>query len=115
MNGNQNPVFREGEELLFADVQDGLLRVAFIAALCLFLASHVQHVFVAAVMHSLLLIGASASAVGAALRAQHPLSQVFTRWDEALVLVLLSLVMFKLVDAEAVQNALIALEHSRPA
>ena len=114
MNGNENPVVRENGEALYSDVHDGLLRVSFIAAFCLYLASHVEHVFVAAVMHSLLLLGASASAIGAALRAQHPLSPVLTRWDEALMLILLSLVMFKMVDGEAVQNALIALEQARP-
>ncbi len=114
MNGNETPVIRKGEGALFADVQDGLLRIAFVSALCLYLASHVDHVFVAAVMHSLLLLAAAASAIGAALRLEHPLSPVFTRWDETMILALFSLIMFRFVDAEAVENALIVLEHTRP-
>ena len=39
----------------------------------------------------LLLLAAAASAIGAALRLEHPLAPVFTRWDETLILALLSL------------------------
>ena len=113
MNGDENPVVRDNAAAVYTDIQDGFVRIGFVVALCFFIASHVEHVFVAAVMHSLLLLGASASAISAALRTEHPMSPVFTRWDEALILVLLSLIMFRLVDPEAVQNALIAFEHAR--
>ena len=111
MNGDDNPVIGSGGSA-FDAIQDGALRIAFVSAFCLFIASHVDHVFVAAVMHSLLLLGAAASSLGAAFRVENPLSRTFTRWDEALVLILLSMIMFKFVDAEAVQNALMTLEHT---
>ena len=113
MKSEENPAVRDSGVVHYSDVQNGLLRVGFVTAVCFFIASHVEHVFIAAVMHSLLLLGASASAISGALRVEHPTAPVFTRWDEALILVLFSLVMFRLVDPEAVQNALIAFEHAR--
>ncbi|MEM7425195.1 MAG: hypothetical protein AAF441_03815 [Pseudomonadota bacterium] len=114
MKRNENTIIEQQQGTLPRDVEQGALRVAIIAAACLFLASHVENVFVAAVMHSLLLLAASASAIGAALRVENPLAPVLTRWDEAMMLTFLALISFKLVDAQAVEDALIVLQHSNP-
>lgn len=111
MRDNNNGVMGQGGVAQLADVKLGALRVGFIFAFCALMASYSVPVLIPATLHSLLLVAACISALVAGLRLEHPYSPLFTRWDEAMVLLFLSFAALKFVDVEA---AKLAIENMTP-
>lgn len=97
------------DDVLKFFVHPGVMRVAGAFALALFIASFLPPVFVAGTLRDLLMVAAFASAAAATLRQDNAAEKELTRWDEAAVLALLSLLSGAFSDAEAVAEALEAL------
>ena len=84
-----------------------LLRVGFLFAVAMLIASTMQPVFFAGSLSSMLFFGAVGAVIVALFLRERPLgSDRLTRWDEAAMLVLLSLVAGSFADPEAMQTAL---------
>lgn len=84
-----------------------LLRVGFLFALAMLVASTMQPVFFAGSLSSMLFFGAIGAVIVALFLRERPLGgDRLTRWDEAAILVLLSLVAGSFADPEAMQAAL---------
>lgn len=84
-----------------------LLRVGFLFAVAMLIASTMQPVFFAGSLSSMLFFGAIGAVIVALFLREQPLgSDRLTRWDEAAMLVLLSLVVGSFADPEAMQTAL---------
>ncbi len=106
MQDNNNSVMGQDGIAQFADVKLGAVRVGFLFAFCFLMASYSVPALVPATLHSLLLVAASISALIAGLRLEHPYAPLFTRWDEAMILLFLSFVALKFVDVEAAKLAI---------
>lgn len=84
-----------------------LLRVGFLFAVAMLIASMMQPVFFAGSLSSMLFFGAVGAVIVALFLRERPLgSDRLTRWDEAAMLVLLSLVVGSFADPEAMRAAL---------
>lgn len=91
-------------------LQVSLIRLGLAVAVCFFLASHTLPALFPPTFHGFLLIAASITSLIAALRLEHPFAPVLTRWDEALVLILIAFVSLKFADPEAVKQAVETLQ-----
>lgn len=84
-----------------------LMRVGFLVAVAALLASTMQPVFVAGTLSTMLFFGGIGAMIVAAFLKERPVGENhLTRWDEAAMLVLLSLVAGSFADPEAMQAAL---------
>ncbi len=111
MRVNNDPTWDGNSWPEYPDVHEGLLRIGLSAALSFFLASFWPMPLVPLMMHYLLLISASASGVSALLRGESPFAPVFTRWDDAAILLLASMLAFRLVEPEAIEPFLTFGDH----
>jgi len=106
MNGNNDIWFRRRNPEGDFGYQASLLRVAAVFAFALFVASHLPPVLIAPMMQKILFLGALAAVTIGVLLQENPLAPVFTRWDEAAALYLMSWVAAAFVDVQGAAAAI---------